>query len=197
MHIIVFFQTPLRKLKSFDTNLKWKPCELISCNTITTLFQNISDCCDLNICGNAYVLKVQISMPNFCFKRSTHKMNSIWRSRCYNKLEFPKSIIIQMKDQMKKMEKTKHWNLAHQKAKHNKKNPNGRTINRWHAWGMGSHLVRWGWDSMVGYKFDVTWICSAKEPVKIKFCKKNHSNIEKEGEREWADAKHVKQYFCT
>jgi len=43
---------------------------------------------------------------------------------------------------------------------------------------------------MVGYKFDVTL-------VKIKFCEKNSPNPEKEGEREWVIAKHVKQYFCT
>jgi hypothetical protein len=27
-------------------------------------------------------------------------------------------------------------------------------------------------NGMVGYKFGVTWICSTKEPIKIRFCKK-------------------------
>jgi hypothetical protein len=31
-------------------------------------------------------------------------MNNTWRSRCYNKLEFSKNIIILLKDQTKKME---------------------------------------------------------------------------------------------
>jgi hypothetical protein len=65
MHIIVFFQTPLRKPKSFNTNLKWKPCELIKCNTITKLFKNIFDYRDLNICENAYVVKARTSL-DFC-----------------------------------------------------------------------------------------------------------------------------------
>jgi hypothetical protein len=32
-------------------------------------------------------------------------------------------------------------------------------------------------DGMVGYKFDVTWVCSAKEPIRIKFCEENRLGV--------------------
>jgi hypothetical protein len=75
---------------------------------ITELLPNILDCYDLSICGNAYVIKTQTKVqtfkPNFCFKRSTHEMNSTWRLRCDSKLEFARSMKIHSKDQTKKME---------------------------------------------------------------------------------------------
>jgi hypothetical protein len=50
---------------------------------------------------------------------------------------------------------------------------------------------------MVGYEFNVTWVCFAKEPIRIKFYEENRSNLEKEREREWVEAKYVRHYFCT
>jgi hypothetical protein len=75
MHIIVFFQTPLGKAKNFNINLKWKPCELISCNMITNILQNISDCRDLNICGNAYVIKARKSSNAQFLFQEKHTQN--------------------------------------------------------------------------------------------------------------------------
>jgi hypothetical protein len=49
---------------------------------------------------------------------------------------------------------------------------------------------------MVGYEFNITRVCFAEELVRIRFCEENPSNPEKKGEKERADAKHVKQYFC-
>jgi hypothetical protein len=41
------------------TQIEMKPPELISCNMITKLLQNIFDCDDLSICGNASMVKAQ------------------------------------------------------------------------------------------------------------------------------------------
>jgi hypothetical protein len=30
---------------------------------------------------------------------------------------------------------------------------------------------------MASYEFNITWVCFAKEPIKIRFCKENHSNF--------------------
>jgi hypothetical protein len=43
-------------------------------------------------------------MPNFCFKRNTHKRIALGRLRCSNKLEFGRNTKIHSKDHIKKIE---------------------------------------------------------------------------------------------
>jgi hypothetical protein len=37
---------------------------------------------------------------------------------------------------------------------------------------------------MISYEFGVTQACFVEELVRIRFCEENHSNLEKDGERE-------------
>ncbi len=140
--------------------------------------------------------KVHTFMPNFCFKINTHEMTNIWKSRCYNKLEFSIIMKIHLKDQTKKMEEKKVETWPTKKPNIRKTLIGGwSTIDMLGAW----HTIPFNedGDNMVGYKFDVTRICSIEEPIRIRFCKKNHLNLEKERERQRAEAKHVEHYLCA